>query len=79
MGYKEEEKKSKRSLTDALYRIIKIYKEKSRDKEKIRRMAVLNSGKEGKNKDVKARKSRSKKAMKLVEEIMSDPKEREII
>ena len=28
MGYKEEEKKSKRSITDALYRIIKIYKEK---------------------------------------------------
>ena len=42
-------------------------------------MAVLNSREGGKDKNVKARKSRSKKAIKLVEEIMSDPKEREII
>ena len=31
--------------------LLKFIKKKSRDKEKIRRMAVLNSGKEGKNKD----------------------------
>ena len=76
---KKKRKKAKEVLQMHFIELLKFIKKKSRDKEKIRRMAVLNSGKEGKNKDVKARKSRSKKAMKLVEEIMSDPKEREII
>ena len=62
MGYKEEEEKATEVLEMHFIELPKIHKEKSRDKNKTRRMAILNSGKGGKNKDVKARKSRSKKS-----------------
>ena len=64
---------------NTFYRITQVYKEKSRSNTKLEQWLWLIAGREEKVKMSKLDNPEVKKAMKLVEEILSDPKEREIL
>ena len=79
MGYKEEEEKATEVLEMHFIELPKFIKKNPEIKTKLEEWLYLIVGKEEKIKMSKLENPEVKKAMKLVEEIMSDPKEREII
>ena len=79
MGYKKEEEIATDVLEMHFIELPKFIKKNAEAKTKLEQWLWLIAGREDKVKMSKLDNPEVKKAMKLVEEILSDPKEREII